>query len=101
MDSLTKAAFVTVGLIVLGAVWWYVSDELRQRRRERADLWARQQMSADEAPKASPNDDTAPLEPWPIDEDDPPELLRPYIWGHGDTEVIPRVQDLGPEPPDS
>lgn len=98
MDPLTQAAFVVLGLLVPAAVWWYVRDELRQRRRARAEVWAHQQMSAVETLAATA---TTPLDPMPAEEDDPPDLVRAYMWGHGDTEEIPKVKDLGPEPPDS
>jgi hypothetical protein len=107
VDTLTKLAFVVLGLLTAGTVWWYVADELRQRRRARAEVWARQQMSPVAAQDKPPtpqraDDPTVPLDLWPTEElEDPPELVRPYLWMQEQTEVFPRVQGRYPKPPDS
>ncbi|TWP45818.1 hypothetical protein FKR81_38255 [Lentzea tibetensis] len=96
MDLATRGAFVVLGLLVAGVLWWYVADECRQRRRARAEVWARQQVSPDEPPdEAQPSQrhwayDTVPLD-LPATEQlgEPSELVRPFIRAQGYTDVFP------------
>lgn len=97
MDTWTKAACVALVVIAAAAVWWYLRDQLRHRRRARAENWAQQQMSPDEPPARQQTDDpTVPLDLCPAaepEDEDVPALVRPYMWMCEQTVVLPAVTD--------
>jgi hypothetical protein len=101
VDTPTKFAFVVLSLLTIGAIWWYVADELRQRRRARAEAWAREQMSPDEPPVPQQIEElTVPLDLSSTEElEDGPDLVRPFMQMEGYTDVFPRIGDHTPRPP--
>jgi hypothetical protein len=42
---MTAAALFALGFLVLGAIWWLMSSAARERRRTKAEAWARTQVS--------------------------------------------------------
>ncbi|TWP45943.1 hypothetical protein FKR81_37610 [Lentzea tibetensis] len=94
MDTLTKLAFAVLVVIALGVGWWLLGDWRKQRRRARATAWARQQVSPEKPPPLPQADDpTEPLDLWPTEESEMPNLVRPYWWITEPTEVLPRITD--------
>jgi hypothetical protein len=123
MTPLTIAAVVFLGLVCVCMAYWIISDELKERRRERAEMWASQQakevvpvnkhhghadnavMVPDLLRRAIASGDPLRLA-WQDDDTDAPLMVRGYIKDEYPTAVLPRITDapavplpvLGTEP---
>lgn len=96
LDTPTLIAATVICLLIAAVAWWLVADLRKERRRERAALWAQSQISPERTDKhhqAEVTDEIVPLDLWPTEELAPPDLVRPYMWMADQTDVLPIVRD--------
>lgn len=109
MMPLAIAAAIVLALLAVGLGYWIVSDELKKRRRERAEMWAVYQVQEakpvnkhhghaanavtvpDLLQRAVANGESLRLA-W-ADDDKAPAMVRGYIQDEYPTAVLPRIPE--------